>query len=200
MGDEDSKLNNVADDQATTIDDFLAKSEQRAYRMAYIATSNKDDALDIVQDAMITLVTKYSAKKNVEWPPLFYRILQNTIRDWYRRQGVRNRLRLWFGMNEVDTDFESDQDWESKIMRNASNVRSDPTVDSNQNEKAIQQLIIELNHLPYRQQQTFLLRCWEGLDVKQTALAMNISAGSVKTHYSRATSTLRKKLGDYYEA
>lgn len=180
-----------------SMDAFLASVEQRAYRMAYIATSNKEDALDIVQDAMITLVTKYSQRNHSEWPPLFYRIVQNTIRDWYRRQSVRNRFRQWFSSSE-SVDMEIEQDWESQVMSQAENVKENPTASQYQNSTAMIQLMAGLNQLPLRQQQTFLLRCWEGLDTKQTAKAMNISEGSVKTHYSRATQSLRKQLGDYY--
>ncbi len=180
-----------------TLDTFLAGVEQRAYRMAYIATSNKDDALDIVQDAMMTLVNKYSQRHYNEWPPLFYRIIQNTIRDWYRRQSVRNKFRQWFsGNGSADSDLE--QDWESQAMQQAVNLKNDPTADQNQNDGAMLQLMSALNQLPVRQQQTFLLRCWEGLDTKQTAAAMSISEGSVKTHYSRAVHELRNQLGDHY--
>ena len=47
-------------------------------------------ALDIVQDAMLKLADKYADKPAEELPMLFHRILQNTIRDHYRRQKVRS--------------------------------------------------------------------------------------------------------------
>ena len=68
------------------MDDFLASVERQAFRMAGFATRNDDEALDIVQDAMLKLVRKYSNRSAQEWPPLFYRILSNAITDWHRQR------------------------------------------------------------------------------------------------------------------
>ncbi len=77
---------------------FLSGVERRAFRMAEIATGNRDDALDIVQDAMLSLVKSYGHKTPDDWGPLFQRILQSRIRDWYRRSRVRNSLLDWLGV------------------------------------------------------------------------------------------------------
>lgn len=167
---------------------FLKEVEKRAYRMAYIATSNEDDALDIVQDAMLILASKYSKHGKDEWPPLFHRILQNKIRDWYRRQKVRNIFQHWFTSNDVEHD-------EDPIQMLADETIHDP-VRKISSEKDIHSLEQSLATLPLRQQQTFLLRAWEGLDVQQTAEVMGITTGSVKTHYSRALNTLKKRMGE----
>ena len=78
-------------DQSRAMEHFLASIEKQAYQMAVIAVSNRDEALDLVQDAMLALVRHYSAKEEAQWRPLFFRILQSRIRDWYRRDRVRQR-------------------------------------------------------------------------------------------------------------
>ena len=87
---------------------FLAEVERRAYKQALFAVRDNDVALDVVQDAMLKLTEKYGSKPASELPLLFQRILQNTIRDHYRRQKVRS---LWTTLmsslrsrDEPDTD------------------------------------------------------------------------------------------------
>ena len=171
------------------LEQFLKHSEKQAYRMAYIATSNVDDALDIVQDAMLVLASKYANRKPEEWPPLFFRIVQNKIRDFYRRQKVRNIFQNWFNSAEQENDSED------PIQMIADDKIHDP-VRKISGEKDMKQLENALKKLPVRQQQTFLLRAWQGLDVKQTAEAMSITTGSVKTHYSRALQAIKKQIGE----
>ena len=55
------------------------------------AVREEESALDIVQDSMLKLAEKYGDHPPAEeLPMLFQRILQNTIRDFYRRSKVRS--------------------------------------------------------------------------------------------------------------
>ncbi len=175
------------------MDRFLAAVEGRAYRMAWIATGNREDALDIVQDAMLRLVKGYAGRPEVEWPPLFQRIVQSAIRDWYRRNRVRNRWRQWLGFSPATDDEAGGDPLQTTIASAAPGPDGELA-----SQHAIDALEAALRALPLRQQQAFLLRQWEGLSVADTAAAMGVSAGSVKTHYSRAVQALRDKLEDHW--
>ena len=170
---------------------FLAEVERRALRIAEIAVRDRDEALDLVQEAMIKLVRNYSDRGDDEWAPLFYRILQNGIRDWHRRQKVRNRVMVWFGKGAADDD---DYD----ITEQAPDPGGRTPEAQLQAGEALQRLESAVHELPTRQREAFMLRTFEGLDVAGTAIAMGCSEGSVKTHYSRAVHTLREKLGDHW--
>ena len=150
-----------------------------------MATGNTEEALDIVQDAMFKLVEKYANHDKESWGALFHRILQSRIRDWYRRQSVSNRFRTWLGLDEED-GVDMIQRVEDPFSRSPEDLL--------QTGLTIGKLEQVLKLLSLRQQQVFLLRAWDGLDVKQTAKAMSCSEGSVKTHYSRAVQTLRHEL------
>ena len=162
--------------------------------MAELATGNREDALDLVQDAMLGLVKSYASKDEQAWAPLFYRILQSRIRDHYRRSKVRNRFRSWLGFG---TRSDEDEDLPDPIQ-NAPDTRQPDTIQKVLQDDAIDRLQDALQVLPARQQQAFLLRCWEGMDVAATAFAMGCSEGSVKTHYSRAVHRLRDMLEDHW--
>jgi len=173
------------------LNQFLAEVERRALRIAEIAVRDRDEALDLVQDAMIKLVRSYADRPGDEWPPLFYRILQNGVRDWHRRQKVRNRVMVWFGRGGAsDDDFD--------IVASAPDPAGRSPDEQLQTHEAMQRLEASIHELPGRQREAFMLRTFEGLDVAGTAVAMGCSEGSVKTHYSRAVHSLRDKLGDHW--
>jgi len=159
----------------------------------------RDDhlALDIVQDAMLKLTEKYSGHPLPELPLLFQRILQNTIRDFYRRQKVRA---IWTmplsSLLGADADDEGDP-LETLEVADESKF-SEPPAEQLERTQALALIEKALERLPGRQRQAFLLRYWEELDVAETAKAMGCSEGSVKTHCSRAThalATILKKQG-----
>jgi RNA polymerase sigma-70 factor (ECF subfamily) len=156
--------------------------------MAVIATGQREEAFDLVQDAMLKLVKRYRHKNAAEWGPLFHTILQSTIKDWYRRQKVRQHLQHWLPFKSEHGD-EEEVPWQ--MVEDPSAERPD---EKNQQQQTRLKLDKALHELPLRQQQAFLLRQWEGLDVAATAQSMGCSEGSVKTHYSRAIQSLRNKL------
>jgi RNA polymerase sigma-70 factor (ECF subfamily) len=174
------------------LNQFLAGVERRALRFAEIAVRDRDDALDLVQDAMIKLARNYAEQPEDEWTPLFYRILQNGIRDWYRRQVVRNRVMVWFGRGaKEDNDYDPVAQAPDPAGRSPDELA--------QTGEAMQELESAVGRLPARQREAFMLRTFEGLDVAGTAVAMGCSQGSVKTHYSRAVHALRDALGEHWQ-
>jgi RNA polymerase sigma-70 factor, ECF subfamily len=173
------------------LEQFLESVEKRAFKIAQLALRHDDDALDAVQDAMMKLVQSYASRGAEEWRPLFYRILANRIRDLQRRRTVRGRIMAWLPARDAEDDEEFDP------IAQAPSPEPTPARRLELSE-AIDVLETAVAALPPRQQQAFLLRNFEGLDVAQTASAMGCSEGSVKTHYFRALESLRARLGDVF--
>ena len=173
------------------MDRFLADVERRAFRIADIAVRNREDALDIVQDAMLRFARRYAQRPEAEWAPLFFRVLRNRIIDHQRSRSVRNRVFAWFS-KAPDADEPNDPaaNAPDPVMRNPEQQAG--------LDDAMQKLEQAVGELPDRQREAFLFRAMEGLDVAATASAMGCSDGSVKQHYYRAVRSLRAALGDHW--
>src|ERR1700757_5221275 len=187
----DVDLTDEAKTRSRALNQFLAGVELKAFKIAQAALRHEEDALDAVQDAMLQLARAYANRPEPEWKPLFYRILENRIRDMQRRRTVRGRVMAWLPLRGEDEQDEPDP------------IAQAPSPDPQparglENEQALKALEQVLGGLPRRQRQAFMLRTLEGMDVAETARAMGCSQGSVKTHYFRALQALRAQLGEAY--
>ncbi|MBS0337299.1 MAG: RNA polymerase sigma factor [Proteobacteria bacterium] len=174
---------------------FLAGAERRAFKQAVFAVRNEEAALDIVQDAMLKLAEKYGDKPSSELPLLFQRILQNTIRDYYRRQKVRSLWGTLLGSLGAARDGDEDDFDPLETMRvEPRSENEQPPAEQLERKQLLEIIEYEVSRLPDRQREAFLMRYWEELDVADTAKLMGCSEGSVKTHCSRATHALAAAL------
>ena len=177
-------------DRTKALDNFLAQVERRAFSMARVAVREEADALDIVQDAMMKLVKNYARHPRSEWRAIFYRILHNRINDFFRRKKVRDKVITWLpGSRHQEDDGKEVNPIELSIGGRV----HEPDVHM-QREQNLARISDAVGTLPKRQREAFMLRCWEGFSTAETAIVMQCSEGSVKTHYSRAMHALRKLL------
>jgi RNA polymerase sigma-70 factor (ECF subfamily) len=177
--------------RSRALNQFLAGVELKAFKIAQAGLRHEDDAHDAVQDAMLQLARAYADRPAEEWKPLFYRILENRIRDMQRRRTVRGRVIAWLPFRGDEDEDEPDPIAQARSPDPGPTQRLELDQAMGILEKAV-------GELPRRQQQAFLLRALEGMDVAETATAMGCSQGSVKTHYFRAVQALRVQLGDLY--
>ena len=179
----DSRVN---DSSSADLEGFFLQVQGRAVTMAAMAVGDRETALDLVQDTMVRLLGSYRQYQPDAWPPLFWKILQNVIRDTYRRRRVRQRIMAFFPARDGEEDPDPLAGLVDEHSPQPDGALSDARFSAD--------LQRALQALPLRQQQAFLLRHWEGLDTSETAAALGISEGSVKTHLSRAMAVLRERL------
>ena len=173
------------------LSDFLRDVERRAFKQTVYAVRDEHLALDIVQDSMFKLADKYPDKPVTEYPMLFQRILQNTMRDFWRRQKVRN---IWTSL--LSSFGSKNEDGENRDPLDTIDVGDESLNPATQLESSQTLQLIEraLEKLPARQREAFVLRYWEEMSVAETADSMGCSQGSVKTHCSRALRTMASLL------
>lgn len=168
--------------QKNALELFFNEHQTHAFKTAYALLRQQDDALELVQDAMLKLTQNYAGKSAEDWKLLFYKILHNRIRDYFRKQNVMRFL-----------DFFRADDPQSETVDEIDSGDHSPDQLLDQHQQ-LRHILNALNNLPLRQQQVFLMRAWQGFSIEETARALSISAGSVKTHYSRAQNFLRQHV------
>jgi len=176
--------------QRVRIERFLASVQNSGYRMAQLATSNPDDALELVQETMLQLVKRYSDRPDKELKILFYRILSSRITDWYRKTAFRKQFQAFFSRESYEQG--------DPIQQLSADCQLSISDQIEQGDM-MQDVVKALKNLSHRQHQAFLLRAWQGFDVKETATIMGCSTGSVKTHYSRALKVLKIQVGERHD-
>jgi RNA polymerase sigma-70 factor, ECF subfamily len=172
---------------------FLKGVERRAFKQAVFAVREQEAALDIVQDAMLRLAEKYGDRPSAELPLLFHRIMQNAIRDWFRRQKVRSLWTTLLSSLAPNRDDDEQDPLETIEVAAESNPEGTPG-EQLERTQVLEIIEEEISRLPGRQREAFVMRYWEELDVAETARRMRCSEGSVKTHCSRATHALAAAL------
>jgi RNA polymerase sigma-70 factor (sigma-E family) len=135
-----------------------------------LTTLDRETAADVAQEAFLRLHLEWERVSHYEnrvgW---VYRVAINRSRD-YRRRSLR-LLRL--GQSQPRTAIEP----EGIVW------------------KPERGFFQALKELPDRQRQAVALHYVAGFSQKETAEAMGLSEGAVKSHLFRARETLRRKLG-----
>ena len=173
-------------ERVTGIDSFLASVEKEAFVVAMAACRDQDVAMDIVQDTMFSMVRNYIKKPSAQWKPLFFKVLSNRITDHHRKRGL-SRLTQWFGRKNENSEINE----EAVDQLESESFGPDVLLDSLDMNTAMQDAIEQLT---FKQQQALVFRLWQGLSVKEAAVAMGVAEGSVKTHLSRAVKQMREQL------
>ena len=175
------------------LSDFLKGVEKRAFKRSVYHVRNEESALDIVQESMMKLAEHYGDKPPAQLPMLFQRILVNCTLDWFRRNKTYSAL--FSSMGEFDL---ADSGGYFDLLETYSTLEDSHSTqsaqDALQRAQTLREIELEIQQLPLRQREAFLMRYWEELDVAETAAAMGCTEGSVKTHCSRAVQALGRAL------
>jgi RNA polymerase sigma-70 factor (ECF subfamily) len=180
------------------LDAFLASVERKAYHIGYYALRDEQAALDVVQDSMLKLFEKYAHRPSHEWPALFFTILNHRITDTYRWKRLREaggKLVSLFRPTGRDQQEENLLDMGVGVELMPDHGRPDRQALGSQLRNRIDNA---LDRLSDRQRQVFLLREWQGFNVRETAKILGCSEGSVKQHHFRAIRTLRVELNEVW--
>ncbi|MDP8248048.1 MAG: RNA polymerase sigma factor [Candidatus Tritonobacter lacicola] len=176
---EEKKL--IADFQGGdggAFDKIFEMYRERAYRAAYAWTRNRDDALDIVQEAFIKLykvLGRWKPRASVyTW---LYRVIINLSIDRGRKKTRRREVRTG--------DIVPEERDERLISRDIGGFES---VAREETRTFIRRAV---SSLPPKQRAALILKYFEGLTIAEIAVIQGCSQGAIKANLFHAVNKLR---------
>jgi RNA polymerase sigma-70 factor (sigma-E family) len=148
---------------------FVEARHRQLRRIAYAVSGDPQRADDLLQVALTKLY--------VAWP----RVRRDGREEAYARRVIVN----------ADVD-ERRRSFRRREVPGLDDL--DPAADPGLAAEDRSQLVDALHRLPAMQRRTVLLRHWLGLSVEETAAELGISAGTVKSHTSRALARLQELM------
>jgi RNA polymerase sigma-70 factor (sigma-E family) len=152
------------------LDELYRAHAPDALRLAYLLTGDRGLAEDLAQDAFVKVFGRFHDLRNRD---AFWWYLRRTIVNLSRSHFRRRRVeRAWLERQHVDE------------------AQSDPDVGERERLRAALQL------LRPEQRAAIVLRYFEDLSEADTAQALGVAVGTVKSMVSRGMERLRKELED----
>ncbi len=183
LGDE--KLVTLAQKgERKAFEELVERYKQKAYRIAFDFTRDREEAKDLSQEAFLRAFTHLDRfDQRASFYTWFYRILVNLCLD-YRRRGQR-------------VTWQSFEEREEKVAEGNEIAAAAPTPDRQaMSGEILRKIGAALNLLPPKQRTAFLLKNHEGLSISEIAKVMQTAEGTVKTHIHRAVTALRQSLAE----
>ena len=185
---EDNKLvERFQDGEVEAFDELVIRYQDKIYRLAYSFVHNREDALDLSQEAFLKAFQALGRfEKKSAFYSWLYRITTNLCIDFLRSRSRTKSVSL-----DAEVAYLSDG-----LIRGYKQYSPTKYVEA----KELQQHIINaVSTLSPKQREVFTLRHWDGLQIKEIANVIGRSEGTVKAHLFHAVRNLRKQLVEYLE-
>ncbi|MFJ2024769.1 SigE family RNA polymerase sigma factor [Streptomyces sp. NPDC087897] len=162
----------MTDDASEEFHDFFDRHYAELARLAHLLTGEADAADDLAADALVALWDRWDRVRAAEHPVAYARgVVANMARSRIRG-AVRERRRVALFWSRRQEPAEG------------------PDV------AAVLDVRQALRRLPFRKRACVVLRHALDLSEKDTALALGISVGTVKSQTSKGMAELERLLGD----
>ncbi|MCH8055650.1 MAG: sigma-70 family RNA polymerase sigma factor [Deltaproteobacteria bacterium] len=164
---------------------LVERYKQKAYRIAYDFTRDREEAKDLSQEAFLRAFTHLKGfDMQASFYTWFYRILVNLCLDYRRRRGRIS----WESLDEKA----------EKAAERSDTAAAASSPDQEAMAKEISRRVgVALEALPPKQRTAFILRNHQGLSILEMAKVMQAAEGTVKVHLHRAVAALRQSLAEF---
>lgn len=173
------------------VEELVARFGPRVYRLALRITGRPEDAQEVAQDALWTVVRKIDTFKG-----------ESALGSWIYRitaNAAYQKLRGRRGRDEVSWEtllpaFDADGHY-AEPVRDFTTAFEDPAIQA----EARERLRAAIDGLPADYRTAFVLHDMEGLPNPEIAELLGISLPAVKSRVHRSRLFLRQRLADYFD-
>ncbi len=174
---EAARMSSAADSEAAAFAEFFEQSRRRAFCFALHLTGDRDEAMDITQEAYLRLHERWASRDPGRAPVAWlYAVIRNLAIDHLRRRARRPEAGL-----------------DQSLL---ASPQAGPEARAAQNEVA-GRLWEAIAKLPPEQREILLLRDWHGLDYGQIAELLGLSLGTVSSRLHHAREKVREQMRSY---
>lgn len=185
--DENALVSALKEGDINAFEELVRRYQGRVFAVAYRMTGNREDALDVAQEALLKTYRKIDTwQPTGNFLPWLLRLTSNQSIDHIRKRKRRPQESL----DEAFIPETEGAAIEPSQQSTATAVRAG---------EIDERVQASLSVLSESQRTVFVLRHYEGLALAEIAEQMECTVGSVKVHLFRALKKLRTELKDLYE-
>ena len=173
--------------EAAAFEELVRRYQGRVFAVAYRLCGNREDALDVAQEALFKAYSKIDTwQPTGGFVPWLLRLTSNQAIDHLRRRKRQRTERL----DEAFIPETEGAAVEPVTFSTETAVRAGE-IDA--------RITAALPVLSESQRSVFVLRHYQGLQLNEIAEELGCTVGSVKVHLFRALKKLREQLKDLHE-
>lgn len=185
---ESSLIKRIKNGDTQAWEELYKKTYPRAYAVAVQTMKNREDALDVLQEAYVSVFKNIdSLQDESKLNAWVSKIVGNRCIDYLRKYRGKNEPTLFGEMISDDSDVE----FEDILENDNQEFIPEESVDYDETKKIMQGI---LDQLPDEQRLCVLMYYYDELSVKEIAETLGCSTGTVKSRLNYARKYIKKEV------
>lgn len=178
QADEEAILDRCQAGDLESFGELVTRYQDRIYRLAYVLVGNRDDALDITQEAFVKAFRSLQFfRRDCAFATWMHRITLNSARNWLRS----NR-------RQVEAP---DADWPVRSGAETADLSPEEEVLRRERGRRIR---AALDALPPHYREPLILRLYQELTYPEIADVLELPVGTVRSRLSKARDMIFRRL------
>jgi len=185
--DEQVLVDRISSGDSTAFQEFVDRYKKKIYYIAYDITGDQDDAEDVSQEVFIKVFRSLKTfRRNAKISSWLYQISVNASIDLLRKKSLKPEK----SMDDTErADIQENLPGSSTHAQNPERIAEGFLI-----QKHISQALQKVSP---KERSVFVMRHYNELKIREIAEILNVSPGTVKALFYRATRKLRKELSFY---